>query len=184
MGYNWRSSLGDYAATSGVLAGFCFALIVFVLGWNVANSLMFCSITYAQVSVLVIGIASAFYIAAGELFLTAKDFYVWELPEARVNAIKKANNFSPDQWETTRSIIDAECLRCYQRARTFYNFGMLFIFVGIAVVIAPLSSSIALIVGGLGIVVEVWQYVASKQVLPRIEKQVRDALVEKKQTNK
>jgi len=71
MAYNWRGSLGDYAQISGVLAGFCFALIVFVLGWNVASTPICGAVTYGDVSVLLIGIASVLFIASMEFFMTA-----------------------------------------------------------------------------------------------------------------
>jgi hypothetical protein len=182
LGYNWRSSLGDYAATSGVLAGFCFALIVFVLGWNVSNSTVFSSAIYRQISVLVIGIASAFYIAATELFLAAKGLYVWELPADRIAAIQKESEITEKQWTIAREVIDEECLDYNQLARRFYNAAMFLIFLGIALVIAPFNQAIAWCVGGLGIALEVWQMVRSKCLEDRIKRKVQEAYAKKNES--
>lgn len=146
-GYNWRNTLGDYAQTAGILAGFCVTIIVFIFGWNVAETPVFCTVTYAQVAVLIIGIASALFIAAMECFLSAKNYDLWNLPDRYHENLEKN---LPD-WDRTLKHSIKACRKYEAVGRYAYNLAILLLFVGLAFTFAPFNMAIAVLVGLLGI---------------------------------
>jgi len=157
MGYNWRESLGDYAQVSGVLAGFCFALIVFVLSWNtpVCSTSIYGWVTYRDVSVLLIGIASVLFIASMEFFMTAKEFDPWGLPDRWYKYIVK--NTSKREWKKREEADNTLCRSYEKLGRRSYNIAIFFVFIGFFFVIAPFNGAVATLVSGLGIFVELVQ---------------------------
>ena len=157
MGYNWRGSLGDYAQTSGVLAGFCFALIVFVLGWNVASTPICGAVTYGDISVLLIGIASVLFIASMEFFMTAKEFDLWSLPDRWYDYIVKT--MTKSEWSEKQTIGSKQCRNYEKLGRHSYNAAIFLVFFGFFFVIAPFNFMIAIVVSGLGLCLELWQFV-------------------------
>ncbi|MGP8068995.1 MAG: hypothetical protein ACLP5V_03810 [Candidatus Bathyarchaeia archaeon] len=161
MAYNWRGNLGDYAQTSGVLAGFCFALIVFVLGWNVASTRICGALTYGEVSVLLIGIASVLFIASMEFFMTAKEFDLWSLPERWHKYI--VNNMDRSEWSEKQKAGSEQCRNYEKLGRHSYNVAMLLVFSGFFFVIAPFNFAIAIVVSGLGLCLELMQFVKASR---------------------
>jgi hypothetical protein len=162
VGYNWRGTLTDYSQISGVLAGFCLALIVFVLGWKVSDTIVLYNLTYGEVSVLIIGIAAGLYIAAMEFFLSAKGFDLWALSEEYQTELKVRNELSNEEWMTARTKVDETCERYDNFGRYCFNVAMFLIFLGISVVIAPFNFTIAIVVGVFGILLEVSQIIYFK----------------------
>ncbi len=163
MAYNWRNGLSDYAQNCGVLAGFCFTLIVFILGWNVSQQVIYGStIQFGHVAVFLTGVASILYIAAADLFLTAKQYDLWSLPTDYRNELQKRLD---DKWASTTEAAE-KTSRTYERyGRLSYNAGLLLVFAGIAFVIAPYNLWLAIVVGGLGIFMQLWQFAITRLAL-------------------
>jgi hypothetical protein len=155
MGYNWRSTLSDFAAISGVLAGFCFALIVFVLGWSVANTALSHGVTYGNVGVLLTGVSASLFIAASELLLSAKHFDVWALPDKFEQNLQA----SFKDWIERKTEDDRQCKLYERRGRTCYNIGAFLLFVALLFIMSPYNLVIAAISTGLGLIFEVYQLV-------------------------
>jgi hypothetical protein len=152
-GYNWRDTLGDFAALSGVLAGFTLALVVFILGWSIADQPLYSGITYGHVGVLLNGISSALFIAASEFLLMSKEHNVWALPdkyEEHLNEIFR-------DWGKIKTENLDRCLHYERRGRYCYNLGIYLIFVALLFVIGPYNLLIGLVVSGLGIGLEIYQ---------------------------
>ncbi len=155
MGYNWRNTLGDFAAISGVLAGFCFTLIVFVLGWSVANTALACGATYGNVGVLFTGISGSLFIAASELFLSAKHFDVWDLPEQFEHHLETGLT----DWITLKADDDKQCKFYERRGRICYEFGTIILFLAMFFIISPYNWVIATVATGIGLIFEAYQLV-------------------------
>lgn len=153
MGYNWRSTLSDFAAISGVLAGFCFALIVFVLGWSVADAKLVYTATYGNVGVMLTGISASLFVASSELLLSAKHFDVWSLPAAFERNLQD----SLRDWTAKKEEDDKRCKLYERRGRICYNIGTFLLFAAIFFIICPYNIAIAAISTGLGLSFEVYQ---------------------------
>jgi tetrahydromethanopterin S-methyltransferase subunit E len=165
VGFNWQGTLADYAQTSGVLAGFCLALIVFVLGWNVANAPLCDGITYGQISVCLIGIALGLYVAATEFFLTAKGFDLWTLPDEYRKTLIKKSRVGDMQWLEARETIDGFS-RTYNAYGTIcYNVAMFLVFFGMLFIVAPFSLTIASLITAFGVGLEILQIWHVKRIM-------------------
>ena len=157
-GYNWRSVLGDFAATSGVLAGFTITMVVFILGWSIANTPLFYGITWANIGVLLNGIASALFITALQFFLGSKEFDMWALPEQFERNLREGFEREGKDWSSIRETNLAKCSQHESRGRRCYNLAVIITFLAVFFVIGPYNICIATLVSGLGIALEVYQW--------------------------
>ena len=157
--YNWRNALSDFAAISGVLAGFTITLSVFILGWQVADTPILLRITWGHIGVLLNGVASALFVTAAEFFLGSKEFDIWSLPSKYEDQLQKDwKNWSEMKEESLRMG------RLYEkRGRKCYNTSLFLMFLGIGCVITPYNLVIAVVVAGSGILLEVYQYYVAPQ---------------------
>jgi hypothetical protein len=105
--------------------------------------------------VFVTGIASVFYIAAADLFLTAKNFDLWSMPASYLDHLKEGG------LDTDKLKEDANnsCRTYEKHGRWCYNSGLILVFIGIGFVIGPFNLWIATVVSGLGIIMQMWQFV-------------------------
>jgi hypothetical protein len=162
-GYNWRNALADYAATSGVLAGFTLTLVVFILGWSIANTPVgwgfatLWGITWGSIAVLLNGIASALFVTASEFFLHAKDFDVWSLPDKYREWLDTNFGKEGKDWEKIRADNLAKCDLHNDRGTKCYNAAIFLMFFAVFFVIAPYHILVAFAVAGSGIALEVYQ---------------------------
>src|SRR5438093_10589465 len=158
MGYNWRSTLGDFAAIAGILAGFCFTLIVFVLGGPVGNIVLYSGVTWGNIGVLVTGISASLFIVASELFLTAKHFDVWSLPKGLEDHLKADFEKKNLDWDQKRDDDNKRCRDYEKGGRLCYNAGTLLLFVASWFIIGSFNWIIATFVSGLGVALEFYQF--------------------------
>lgn len=156
-GYNWRNALGDFAATSGLLAGFTLTFIVFILGWSVANTQLIHNVTWGEIGVLLDGVASTLFIAASELFLFSKSFDAWSLPDKYEKFLEDGFKEEGKDWSAIRQENLKKCFKYQRRGRFCYNLGIFLTFFAIFFVIGPYNLPVAAIVGGLGIGLELFQ---------------------------
>jgi hypothetical protein len=156
-GHNWRSALGDYAAISGVLAGFSFALIVFILGSSLGNSALLWGVTWGQAAVLLTGFSSALFIGAAEFFLRAKEYDVWSLPTLLNDQLARGFKSEGKDWNAICNESDDKCELYESRGRNCYNIAIFTIFIAIGFVVAPYNLIIALGISVVGIIVELTQ---------------------------
>jgi hypothetical protein len=156
-GYNWRDTLGDFAAVSGVLAGFTLAFVVFILGWSVATTPLVDGITWANVGVLFNGISAALFIAASELFLGAKENNVWALPDRYEKQLADGFKGEGKDWQTIRAENLEKCVQYEEWGRKCYNVAIFLMFLALFFVIGPSSIPIAIFVSALGIGLELFQ---------------------------
>jgi|YelNatPaOPRAMG01_1025707.scaffolds.fasta_scaffold57400_3 dolichol kinase len=158
MGYNWRNTLTDFAAISGVLAGFCIAFIALILGGPVADTEIFSSgVTFGRVAVLLFGISTGLFICAAELFLYAKEFDVFSVPESYRKLLKEDCELKKKDWAKFEDEQTEQCRRNEKLGRRCYNSAIFAMFGGLFFAIAPYNHPIAIIVSGLGIMLESWQ---------------------------
>lgn len=160
IGYNWRNTLSDFASIAGILAGFCVAFVGIILGWSVANTPIYSTLTWGNIAVVLVGISAALFITASQMFLRAKDSNMWNLPERYEQFLKKDFKVEGKNWEKIRAENLDNCKRCEMYGRHFYNAALIFMFVGLGFLIAPYSYVIAVIVAGLGILLEFLQWKA------------------------
>jgi len=111
-----------------VLAGFCFTLIVFVLGWNVANTSICGYVTYGQISVLLVGVASVLLIASMEFFLAAKGFDTWSLSDRWHDYL--VETLGKTEWDKKQTTDQKQCRNYERLGRHLYNLAMFLIFAG------------------------------------------------------
>lgn len=157
-GYNWRNTLTHFAAISGVLAGFCVAFIALILGGPVAD-IEICTggVTFGQVAVLFFGISTALFICAAELFLYAKEFDVFSIPEPYQKLLKEDCKLKKKAWAEFEDEQTEQCRHNERLGRRCYNSAIFIIFVGLFFAIAPYNLPIAILISGLGILLEAWQ---------------------------
>jgi len=157
-GYNWRATLTEFAAISGVLAGFSVTFIAVVLGGPVAD-IEICGkgMTFGQISVLMFGISTAFFITSAELFLHAKEFDVFSIPEPYRKLLKEDCEQRKEDWAEFEDKQTKQCKQSERLGRYCYNIAIFMIFIGLLFVIAPYNITIAIIVSGIGMLLEIWQ---------------------------
>lgn len=142
-----------------MLAGFCLGIIIFILGWNVAEIRLVENITYGQIAVLFTGIASALFIVASELFLTAKENDIWSLPEKFNKFLIDGFKEEDKDWDKLREENDIKCKLYEKYGRICYNSAIFIIFIGMFFVITPYNIFIAIIIACFGIGLELYQMV-------------------------
>lgn len=157
-GYNWRNTLTQFAAIGGVLAGFCVAFIALTLGGQVADiEICTSGVTFGQISVLLFGISTGLFISAVELFLCAKEFDVFDIPQPYRKLLKEDCEQKKKDWSEFEDEQTAKCRRNELLGRRCYNSAIFIIFGGLFFAIAPYNIVIAVVVAGLGISLELWQ---------------------------
>jgi hypothetical protein len=157
-GYNWRNVLGDFAAISGVLAGFTIAMVVFILGWSVADTPLLWGVTWANVGVLLNGAASGLFIAASEFFLSSKEFDAWALPQRYEDDLERRFKQQGQDWAKIKEDNLMKCGRNEGHGRYCYNLAIFLMFLSLFFVIGPYNVYVATIVSGLGIALEAYQW--------------------------
>ena len=158
-GYNWRQTLAHFAAISGALAGFCVTFIALILGGPVADiEICTTGVTFGQTAVLLFGIATALFICSAELFLLSKSFDTFDLSNQYQQFLKEnIVGKTKEEWERFEDEQKERCRHNEKLARNCYNFAVFIIFGGLFLAIAPYNIIIAVIVAGLGILLEAWQ---------------------------
>jgi len=157
-GYNWRNTLKDFAAISGVLAGFCVTFIALILGGQVADIHICTSgLTFGQIAVLFFGISASLFICSSELFLLAKEDDVYEIPHEYRKLLKDDFKSRSEDWAEFEDESTKHCRHNETLGRLCYNSAIFIIFVGLLFVIIPYNLVIAIVVSGLGILLQLWQ---------------------------
>ena len=158
MGYNWRNTLTNFASLSGVLAGFCVTFIALILGGPVAD-IQICTsgLTFGQVAVLLFGISTGLFICATELFLLAKEFDVFSIPDPYRELLKGDCERKHEDWGEFEDKQTKQCRHNERIGRRCYNSAIFTIFIGLLFAIAPYNLVIAIIVSSLGMLLESWQ---------------------------
>lgn len=158
-GYNWRSTLSDFASTSGILAGFCVTFIALILSGPVANTGIYTTgVTFGQVAILLFGFSAGLFIGAAELLLHAKEFDVFSIPEQYLKLLKEDCELKKKDWAEFEDEQTKVCRHNEQLGRRCYNVAIFIIFGGLFFAIAPYNLPIAAMVSGIGIVLESWQF--------------------------
>jgi len=158
-GYNWRNVLTNFAAMSGIFAGFCITFIVLILGTPAPGNGSFTELAAAcgQLAVLALGISAALFISAAEFFLRAKEFDKYDIP-AGYRAIQ-AFQYSPtdEAWRKFEEESDDKCREYNAKGTSLYNAAVIMIWIGVLFAIFPYNLWVAFVVAGLGIILEIWQ---------------------------
>ena len=157
-GWNWRSTLTDYATISGVLAGFSVTFIALMLTKQTADiNIIVPSLTFGRITVLLFGVSAGLFIAAGEYFLQAKEFDIYGVPERYLSLFRK-NSKDKKDWEKREKSQTESLRRQEKKGRRFYNVAIFSVLVGLWFAITPYNVVIASIVAGVGIAIELSQY--------------------------
>ncbi len=160
-GLNWRNTLSDFAATSGILAGFSIAFVTIVISSDVGGRTLFWTIRWGDVAVLVLGLTSATFIAATELYLRAKSFDPWDLPERYEDYMKgrdwKGSPEWNEEWEDVRKDQLESCKHFQRYAQDTYNTSIFLLFIGLFFVIGSYDIVAAALVSLTGIALEIFQ---------------------------
>ncbi len=153
-GYNWRNTLSDQAATSGILAGFSVSLIALIVGGSIADILIpSTEITFGQLAVLFFGLSTGLFVAGSELFLRAKTYDIYNIPEKYFDKIEQDKNRDKD-WKQKHI---NQSRKDFKHGRLCFNTSVFILFVGIFFTVTTYNFFIALIVSGFGITLEIWQ---------------------------
>jgi hypothetical protein len=155
-GYNWRSTLTEFASISGTLAGFCIAFVGVILGWSIADVQICQNITFGNVATLFFGLSTSLFIVASEFFLHAKSFDVFDLTVEYRDWL--TGGLPNENWgeiwiESTKK---ARLNESY--ARWCYNFAIFLMFIGLFFAIFPYNYAIAIVVSCIGLFFEIWQF--------------------------
>lgn len=155
VGFNWKGVLVPYASTSNLLAGFCITFIALLIGRSIADYQIFKSgLTFAHVSILFFGISAGLFLFASQIFVRAKQFDVYDVPERYYEKLKRVIN-NPDeiaQFVETQTYYLKKNLRI---GRFFYNLSIFLIFIGLFFALCPYNFIIAVIISSVGIGFEV-----------------------------
>jgi len=163
MGYDWRETLVHFARISSVLAGFCVTFVALILGGRIADYEIYTSeswssgVTFGQSAILLFGIAAGLFICSAELFLLAKEYDVFSIPEPYRKLLKEDCKQKDIDWSEFEEEQTDRCKRNEQLGRIFYNSAIFVLFGGLFLAIVPYNALIAIVVSSLGIVLEVWQ---------------------------
>lgn len=149
MAYNWREALSDFASISGTLAGFSITFIGIVLGWSLADTKIYGEITFGYVTVLLIGISMALFIAASQLFLTAKGYNIWALSARYEEDLQKRFEKEQKDWDSIKTNSLDKCVKYEKYGRICYNLSLFIMFTGLGFVIWPYNFVVAIIIIGL-----------------------------------
>jgi hypothetical protein len=165
-GYNWRSTLTDFAAISGTLAGFSIAFIGLVLGWSIADVQIYQSATFGNVATLFFGLNTSLFIVASEFFLHAKNFDVFDLTAEYRDWLTKG--LPNENWDKiwVESTKKARINEGY--GRWCYNIAIFLMFIGLFFAIFPYNYVVAIVVSTIGLFFEIWQF--GTQIYDRYKK--------------
>lgn len=153
-GYNWRNTLSDQAATSGILAGFSVSLIALTIGGSIADIFIHgFEITFGQLAVLFFGLSTGLFVAASELFLSAKTYDIYNIPEKYLDKIEQDKTIDKD-WKKKHI---NHSRKDFKHGRQCFNTAVFILFGGIFFTVTPYNFYIALIVSIFGIALEIWQ---------------------------
>ncbi len=141
VGYNWRNTLSDYAARSGILGGFSVTLITIIFSANTAAASLYGPIRWGDLSALLLGLASFLFISAMDLFLQAKDSDMWGLPVEYCKQLEKNAADWPGTWKANLDNCDGK----EKYARFAYNGALSIMFVGLFFVMGPYNIWVALV---------------------------------------
>jgi hypothetical protein len=159
-GWNWRSTLTDYATISGVLAGFSVTFIALMLTKQTTDiNIIVPSLTFCRMAVLLFGVSAGLFIAAGEYFLQAKEFDIYGVPERYLDLFRKDPKYDEKDWEKREKSQTKSLRRQEKKGRRFYNVAIFSVLVGLWFAITPYNVVIASIVAGVGIAIELSQYI-------------------------
>jgi len=156
-GYNWRDTLPHFSRTSGVFAGFCVTFIALILGGKIADSIFIYTVTFGQLAILFFGIASGLFICAAELFLRAKEYDIYSIPEPYIDLLKEDREEKRINWKEFEDEQTTQCRNYEGLGRKCYNCAIFIIFVGLFLTIMSYNLIIAITVSGFGIILELWQ---------------------------
>jgi len=161
-GYNWRNALASFAATSGVLAGFCITFIALILGGSVSDSAIFpgyaeLEVTYCQIAVLSLGLSAAMFITAAQFLLVAKEFDKYDIPEEFRKALEEKHDEIYEAWKKSELESDNKCLWYRSSGRCLFNIAIYTMWIGVSAAIVPYDRWVALIVFSVGIGLNLWQ---------------------------
>jgi len=128
------------------------------LGGRVADSYIgVTTIKFGQVAVLFFGVSTSLFISASQLFLKAKEFDVFSIPQRYIELLKDDCEINNKNWDDFEDGQTQHCRVKEQLARKFYNSAIFMMFGGLFFSILPYNFLIAFLVSGLGIALEVWQ---------------------------
>lgn len=166
-GRNWRNALTNFAAVSGILAGFSITFIVLILGGRVPDSLIFpqyaeLKVTYGHVAVLSLGISAALFISAAQFFLLSREFDIYDIPESYREVLRHRHDETKEDWEEFEKESDSKCHQYESSGRNLYNIAVFGVWIGVGFAILPYNCLIALVVAGSGIILEIWQTYGQK----------------------
>jgi len=155
-GYNWRNTLTEYAAISGVLAGLCVAFIALILAWSIANTEIYQQLTFGNLAVLFFGIATSLFISASEFFLHSKDFDVFDTTQEYRNWVQ--SGFPDKNWDEIWKE-STMMMRVNDRyGRWCYNVALFMLFLGLFFAVGPYNLVVAIAVSSMGIALQIWQF--------------------------
>jgi hypothetical protein len=160
--YNWRNTLVNYAAISGVLAGFCVTFIALILSGRVADVEIYpttgVTLTFGNMAVLLFGVSAGLFICSSELFLLSKEYDVYSLSKPYRQFLKEnVVGKTIEEWQKFEDESTKLCRRNELLGRNFYNSAIFIIFFGLLFVLIPYNYVIAAIVFFLGFWLECWQ---------------------------
>jgi hypothetical protein len=163
-GYNWRNVLTNFAAVSGILAGFSITFIVLILGGNMRDGdvLPQYKVTWGQVAVLSLGISAALFISAAQFFLLAKEFDKYDIPPCYKKSLEEQHDEIYETWKRFEAESDDRCHQYESSGKNLYNIAVFLIWIGVGSAIWPYNWLIALGVAVVGIVLEFWQTYGQK----------------------
>lgn len=159
-GHNWGGVLTDFAAVSGILAGFSVTFIALIMGGKVADvELCTSGVTFGQISVLLFGISSMFFIFSSQRFLHAHEFNVWDLPDEYIRLnLNNMKTARPKEWDDLLIKSDAFCRKYEKEGRYSYDLSIFLMIGGLFFMIVPYSMVVAILVVVFGIILEASQY--------------------------
>jgi hypothetical protein len=159
-GHNWLDGLAHFADISGILAGFSVAFIALIMGGQVANvGICTSGVTFGQLSVLLFGSSSIFFIFASQRFLHAHEYNVWDLPEEYIRlTLDDLKSAQPKKWDEFLLENDSTCRKYEKEGRYSYDFAILLMIGGLFFMIVPYSLVAAILVFTLGALLETLQY--------------------------
>ena len=153
--YNWRNTLRDFARNSGLLAGFCVTFIGIVLGWSLADEILFGDMTFGNISVLFLGFSAVLFISAYELLLHAKNYDVFEW--SKDYRAWLLEGMPEKNWEKIMDESNRKIRVLYRYGALCYNVAIFMLYVGLFLTLAPYNPIIALPIFILGITIQLFQ---------------------------
>ena len=108
-------------------------------------------------AVLFFGISTSLFIATSQLFLKAKEFDVFSIPQRYIELLKEDCELNKMNWDDFEDEQTKHCRIKEQLGRKFYNSAIFMMFGGLFFSVLPYNFLIAFVVSGLGIALELWQ---------------------------